>query len=820
MKISYNWLKEYINTNLTAEEIAKILTDCGLEIESIEKYESVKGGLKGVVIGEVISKEKHPNADKLSCCKVNIGNEVLDIVCGAPNVDKDQKVAVATAGTELYFKDEPLTIKAGKIRGEISNGMICAEDELGLGSSHEGIMVLDSKAKIGTPASDYFKVINDTILEVAITPNRSDAISHIGVARDLAAAINNRETHLPKTTLNKPDVSNFKIKNNNLYIPIEIANPEACARYTGITISGITVKESPEWLANKIKAIGLRPINNIVDITNFVMMELGQPLHAFDADKIKGKKVIVKKLEEGTPFITLDNIERKLHAEDLMICNTEEPMCIAGVFGGAKSGVTNNTKNIFLESAYFDATHVRKTSKGHGLKTDASFRYERGGDPNITIFAIKRAAALIEEMGGGSISSDIVDVYPFPINNKAVALSFENVNRLIGKDIPKETVKNILHDLEIDIIQETENGLSLSIPPFKADVTREADVIEEILRIYGYNNIEISHKLNASLSYSQKPDPEHIRRKISNYLSNNGFFEIMTNSQSSVSYYENSDIFDQQKCVKILNPLSKELEVMRQTLLFSGLESVARNINYKQHNLKFYEFGTVYQYNADASSDNVTKRYTERKKIALFITGKQQPDNWNTVAKNADYFYLKSFILSAFKHIGIDLHLLKNDAPNENLFTQGESFSIHNKNILSLGQLKTKVLKSFDIKQPVYYAEIEWNALLSTLKPDTLKQTEISKFPEVRRDLALLLDKNITFSEIESIANKIGKGILKNINLFDEYKGEKIGSSKKSYAISLLLQDDKKTLTDKEIDKFISQLTYTLEKQLGAEVRK
>jgi len=822
MKISYNWLKEYVNVSLAPVEVARILTDCGLEVEAIEEYESVKGGLKGIVIGHVLSTQRHPNADKLTCCKVDVGGgNVLDIVCGAPNVAAGQRVPVATIGAIIHKGAESFAIKAGNLRGEPSNGMICAEDELGLGDSHAGIMVLVENAKIGSSGADYFGVESDTLLEVAITPNRADATSHIGVARDLVAAINNREKRHEKVALSLPSVDHFKVDNNSLPISVKIENPEACPRYSGITISGLHVKESPAWLRDRLKSIGLRPINNIVDITNYVLMETGQPLHAFDAEHVTGNQVIVRKMPAGTKFVTLDEVERSLGADDLMICNASEPMCIAGVFGGSKSGVSEKTTSIFLESAYFDGTHVRKTSKLHGLKTDASFRFERGADPNITIYALKRAAMLMKEIAGGTISSDIVDVYPRPVENFKVEVSYKRINTLIGQQIDKTTVKNILTSLAIEILSESDEGLQLSIPPFKVDVTREADVVEEILRIYGYNNIELSESLHSSLSYSRKPDPEKLQQKLADYLSNKGFNEILTNSLTSSAYYEKSEIFSFDDCVKILNPLSSELGVMRQTLLFSGLETISYNLNRRMADLKFYEFGNVYNYvPAQSASSDVTRKYTERKKLSIYVTGSQQGESWYQLSGNADFYFLKSLVFATLRKTGISVSKLISATVDNRLFAEGEAFSINTKPLLSIGRLNTAILKQFDIKQEVFYAELDWNTLLREIKPDSVKFSEISRYPEVRRDLALLLDKSVKFSEIEALANRNGKGILRSVNLFDVYEGEKIESGKKSYAVSFTMQDDQKTLTDKDIEKLMKRLAEVFEKELGAVIRK
>ena len=822
MKISYNWLKEYVNVSLAPVEVARILTDCGLEVEAIEEYESVKGGLKGIVIGHVLSVQRHPNADKLTCCKVDVGEgKVLDIVCGAPNVAAGQRVPVATIGSIIYKGDESFAIKAGKLRGEPSDGMICAEDELGLGDSHAGIMVLDENATIGSSAADYFGVESDTLLEVAITPNRADATSHIGVARDLVAAINNREKQHESVSLSLPSVAHFNVDNNSLPITVKIENPEACPRYSGITISGLQVKESPAWLRDRLKAIGLRPINNIVDITNFVLMETGQPLHAFDAAHVSGNQVIVKKMPSGTKFVTLDEVERSLSADDLMICNAAEPMCIAGVFGGAKSGVSDSTTSIFLESAYFDGTHVRKTSKLHGLKTDASFRFERGADPNITIYALKRAAMLMKEIAGGTISSEIVDVYPSPVENFRIEVSYKRINTLIGQQIEKDTVKNILTSLAIEILSESEDGLQLSIPPFKVDVTREADVVEEILRIYGYNNIDLNDSLHSSLSYSRKPDPEKLQQKLADYLSNNGFNEILTNSLTSSAYYEKSEVFSFEECVKILNPLSSELGVMRQTLLYSGLESISYNLNRRMADLKFYEFGNVYNYvTAQSASNDVTRKYAERKKLSIYVTGSQQGESWYMPSSKTNYHFLKSLVFAALRKTGINLQKLIPASIDNLMFSEGEAFSINTKPLLSIGRLNAGILKQFDVKQDVFYAEVDWSTLLREVKPDSVKFSEISRYPEVRRDLALLLDKSAKFSDIEALANRNGKGILRAVNLFDVYEGEKIETGKKSYAVSFTMQDDQKTLTDNDIEKLMKRLIEVFEKELGAVIRK
>ncbi len=822
MKISNNWLKNYLTLDLHPEKISRILTDIGLEVEGIEQYESLKGGLQGVFIGEVITCEKHPNSDHLSITTVDVGKpEYLHIVCGAQNVAAGQKVPVATIGTILYNGNEPFEIKKSKIRGELSEGMICAEDELGIGTSHDGIMVLDPSVKVGTPAKEFFNLYEDTIYEIGLTPNRSDATSHYGVARDLAAALNNRKEEKGGAKLLLPDVSAFKTDNHDLPIEVIVESPEACPRYSGVTIKGVKIAPSPEWLQNCLKSIGLRPINNVVDVTNFVLMELGQPLHSFDADQIKGGKVIVKKLAKGTKFVTLDEVERELNADDLMICNTEEGMCIAGVFGGAYSGISDKTVNLFIESAYFDPVHIRKTAKGHGLKTDASFRYERGADPNITIYALKRAALLIKEVAGGQISSDIVDIYPTAINNCEVTIKFEHVNNLIGKKIDPAVIKSILESLEITVMSQSEEGMVLSIPPFKADVTREADVIEEILRIYGYNNVEIGERLNATLSYRPKPDAEKLKNIIANFLASNGYSEIMTNSLTKVDYYQENEEFPIEKSVKIINPLSRDLGVMRQTLLFGGLESIAYNVNRRAGDLRFFEFGNVYNINPDKAKEaSVTKRYTEQQQLAIFITGRKEVENWKNNDHQVDFFDLKRMVLSILSRLSIADKDIYAEALSNKSIPQGLRITVRKKVVAEFGTLSKKLLKQFDLKNPVYYAVLQWDDLLKICGQHKITFSEISKYPEVRRDLALILDKTITFSDIQRIAGQYGKKILRKVNLFDVYEGDKIENGKKSYAVSFILQDEDKTLTEKEIDSFMNRLMMAFEKELGAIIRK
>lgn len=821
MKISYNWLKEYLDTRLSVEELSHLLTDIGLEVEAIEEFESLKGGLKGVVTGEVISCERHPNADKLSLTLVNAGSgELLNIVCGAPNVAAGQKVLVATPGTRIYKGDEFFEIKKSKIRGELSEGMICAEDELGLGDSHDGILVLPADVRPGIAASDYFGITSDVVFEIGLTPNRADAASHLGVARDVAAAITARGLEEKPLKVRVPDLGGFKIDNVTLPVRVKVEDTYACPRYSGLTVSGLKVGPSPSWLANRLKAIGVRPINNVVDITNYVLFEYGQPLHAFDASAISGNSIVVKKLPDGTPFVTLDEIGRKLSSEDLMICNAEEPMCIAGVFGGTKSGVTEATTAVFIESACFNPVSVRKTSKLHSLKTDASFRFERGTDPEITVAALKRAALMMSEICGGSISSDIVDVYPVPVQHRKISLVYDYVNRFTGQEIPAEDVKIILKGLGIGIVSETAEGLELDVPPFKVDVTGIADIIEEILRIYGYNKINAGEKLNSSLSYNQRPDKEKLQNMLADYLSSNGFNEILTNSLSSSAYYESGVWFDPARSVKILNPLSRELDMMRQTLIFSGLESIAYNLNRRQLSLKFYEFGFVYQLTDANVKGDVSKSYQEQKILALFTTGNSMPESWKNDDSKADFYQLHAFVAGAMKKTGLEMQRLQRAENLPPFFAYGEVHQLNGKAIYCIGQLHDKLLKQTGIHQPVFYAGIHWDNLLKAISRHTVTHQEVARFPEVRRDLALVLDKSVKYADIEAIAFKTGKQLLKKINLFDVYEGDKIEAGKKSYAISFILQDENKTLTDKEIDKFMDHMAQVLEKESGARVRR
>ena len=820
MKISYNWLKRYIDFDIRPEKLSELLTHCGLEVEGLEKIQSVKGGLEGVVIGEVKSRIPHPNADKLSCTTVDVGSEqLLSIVCGAPNVAAGQKVPVATVGTTIYMADESFVIRKSKIRGEVSEGMICAEDELGLGTEHSGIMVLDPDAKIGSLASDYFKIEEDHVFEIGLTPNRADATSHIGVARDLVAVLNNFYPD-QKFKLNIPSVEKFKIDNESRKIEIKIEDTEACPRYTGITVSGLKVKDSPNWMKNHLKSLGLKPINNIVDITNFVLFETGQPLHAFNAEAIKGGKVVVKKLKEGTKFVTLDEQERALTQNDLMICNATEGMCIAGVYGGLGSGITADTTNLFLESAYFDPATIRKTSKHHGLQTDASFRFERGADPNNTEYALKRACLLFQELADGKITSPIIDVYPNPVKKWEVEIAYKNVDRLIGKVIDRSVIKRILVNLGIEIIAETEAGLNLLIPTYKVDVTREADVIEEILRIYGYNNIDYSDSLNSSLSYSDEQDrTELLQNQISNYLSNNGFFETINNSLINSKYFENQETYKLERNVHVLNPVSNDLDVLRQSLLFGGLESIEYNQNRRIPDIKFYEFGRIYSQTPNESPDALDK-FQESKHLSVFISGKVAPENWLQETKPVDFYSLKFFVHQILQRLDVNLSNIQVAEHSDQLFEYGQIIKINNKDIVIFGSLSKKTLKQFDIKQKVYYADFSWDQLIKAVRKSKIQFSEIPKFQEVRRDLAILLDKEITFESLREIAFKTEKKLLKSVFLFDIYEGDKIEKGKKSYALSFILQDGYQTLTDKVVDKVMKKLMTSFEQQLNASIRK
>jgi phenylalanyl-tRNA synthetase beta chain len=808
MKISYNWLKQFIKTDWTPEQTSELLTDLGLEVEGIEVYQSVKGGLEGIVVGEVLTCMPHPNADKLKITTVNIGEDTpLQIVCGAPNVAAGQKVPVATIGTTLYTEvGEAWTIKKGKIRGEESYGMICAEDELGLGKSHDGILVLDEKTEVGTAVATIFNIENDQVFEIGLTPNRADAMSHLGTARDLKAGLVQKEINLELIT---PSVSAFQVNNRTLKVDVDVINKELAPRYCGVTISGLKVKESPSWLQHRLKAIGLKPINNIVDATNYVLHELGQPLHAFDAAKISGSKIEVKTLKAGTKFTTLDEVERELHEDDLMICDAEKPMCIAGVFGGIHSGVTQSTTSIFLESAYFNPISIRKSAKRHGLNTDASFRFERGIDPNITEYALKRAALLIQEVAGGEITSDIIDVYPKKIEDFQVRLSFENAKKLIGEEIPKETIKSILTSLDIKVNNVTETGLGLTVPAYRNDVQREADIIEEILRIYGYNNIKTTEKLNATISTTSRFEDYKIQNIVGNQLASQGFFEILSNSLTTPNYAALSEQLKAEHNITILNPLSNDLSVLRQSLLFSGLEALSFNINRKRSDLKLFEFGKTYH--------GYNDKRDEFKHLAVFATGNQSQESWISAGKKSDFFFLKGSIISVLERLGISRF---NETPTKNdVISEGLSLSLGKTVLVDFGLVKKPILKHFDISQDILFADFNWDAILDIVKRNKITFKNISKYPEVRRDFALLLDDDVTFESIYKLAKQSEKQLLKNVNLFDVYQGKNLPKGKKSYAVSFTLQDENKTLTDKQIDKIMGNLQSSFEKELGAELR-
>ena len=808
MRISYNWLKQFIKIDWKSDEISSLLTDLGLEVEAVDNFESVKGGLQGIVVGHVLTCEKHPDADKLKITTVDLGDGTpVQIVCGASNVAAGQKVPVATIGTKLFDKEgNSFEIKKGKIRGQESFGMICAEDEIGLGDSHDGIMVLADDLKPGTPASKVFNIEVDEVFEIGLTPNRADAMSHLGVARDLKAGLSQTNVHTEFIT---PSVSKFKVDKRTLKIDVNVVDNKLAPRYAGVTISGVTVKQSPAWLQNRLKSIGLAPKNNIVDVTNYVLHELGQPLHAFDANKIKGNKVIVKTVAAGTKFTTLDNIERELHDEDLMICDESGPMCIAGVFGGANSGVTETTTNIFLESAYFNPVSIRKTAKRHTLSTDASFRFERGIDPEITVYALKRAALLIQEVAGGEITSDIVDIYPKKIEDFQVFLTFDKINKLIGEELKKETIKNILASLDIKVNSITDNGLGLVIPSYRVDVQREVDVIEEILRVYGYNNIKIPSKINASVSNSSRTEEFKVQNIIANQLCSVGFHEMMANSLTTSSYIEFSEQVKAEETVSMLNPLSSDLSVMRQSMLFSALEAISYNINRKNADLKLFEFGKTYH--------KIEGAYTEKKHLTISMTGNATSENWNVTQKPSDFFLFKGYVMTILAKLNIDSKV-KTVPVTHDVFNEGIAFTIGNEIVAEFGTVKKSILKHFDIKQDVFFADLNWNAIQKYVS-NKIKLTEIPKFPEVRRDLALLVNSSVTFEELFAVAKQTEKSLLKNINLFDVYEGKNLPEGKKSYALSFILQDTSKTLTDVQIDKIMKNLQTNFENKLEAVLR-
>ena len=806
MKISYNWLKQFIKIDWQSEETAALLTDLGLEVEVVEKYQSVKGGLEGIVVGHVLTCIPHPDADRLKITTVDLGDGTpVQIVCGASNVAAGQKVPVATIGTILYDKDgESFTIKKGKIRGQESHGMICAEDEIGLGNSHDGIMVLDESLQPGTPAATVFKIENDEVFEIGLTPNRADAMSHLGTARDLRAGMLQSGVNVELIT---PSVTNFRVDKRTFKIDIDVKESKLVPRYCGLTISGITVKPSPTWLQNRLKAIGLNPKNNIVDVTNYVLHELGQPLHAFDADKINGK-IIVKTLASGTKFTTLDDVERSLHEEDIMICDENGPLCIAGVFGGKESGVSDSTTSIFLESAYFNPVSVRKTAKRHQLNTDASFRFERGIDPVITDYALKRAALLIQEVAGGEITSDLIDVYPKKVEDFSVFLNFNKVSKIIGQEIPKDKIKKILVSLDIKVNSVTDSGLGLTIPAYRVDVQREIDVIEEILRVYGYNNIQFSNKVNATMANSPRTEDYKIQNVVATQLNSQGFHEMMANSLTTANYVQLSEMLQEEHNVTMLNPLSSDLATMRQSLLFSGLEAISYNINRKNTDLKLFEFGKTYH--------NYPSGYEEKKHLTLFLTGNRNQETWTSGQQPTDFFLFKGYVNAVLERLGIQK--TQNQPIATDIYSEGIAVSLGKDTIVEIGVVKKSILKHFGIKQEVFFADFNWATILKLIS-NKIKFTDIPKYPEVRRDLALLIDQAVTYDSIYTIAKQTEKSLLKNIDLFDVYEGDNLPEGKKSYALSFSIQDSSKTLTDEQIDKIMNKLQKNFETELGAVLR-
>lgn len=820
MNISFNWLKRYLNTTLSAEQTATILTDIGLEVEGFEKIETIRGGLAGVVVGEVMSCTDHPDSDHLHITTVNIGSgEPLQIVCGAANCRTGLKVMCATVGAVLYplGSDEEFKIKRSKIRGVESLGMLCAEDELGIGSSHEGIMELPATALAGTPARDYLHIEDDYLIAIGLTPNRVDAASHIGVARDLAAYLISRGQTAPVTL---PDVSAFAPDNHDCAIKIRVENPEASPRYVGVTVTGCKIATSPDWMQNCLRAAGINPKNNLVDITNFVLFELGQPLHAFDARKIEGREVIVRTCAEGTPFVTLDGVERKLTAQDLMICSAERPMCIAGVFGGQDSGISDTTTDVFIESAYFNPVWVRKTAKRFGLNTDASFRFERGIDPNMQVYAAKRAALLMKELAGGTISSDITDIYPAPIGDFRFDISFARLNTLVGKVIPEETVRGILAALEVKITGERDGVLSVAVPPYRVDVQREADLIEDILRIYGYNNVEIPTQVRSTLSYAPKPDRNKLMNLAADFLSANGFTEIMSNSLTKASYYEGLSSYPAERCVRILNPLSIDLNVMRQTLLFNTMEAVALNANRRNGDLKIYEFGNCYFFDEQkCGSENHLAPYAEEYRLAVAVTGIATPPSWNQQPQKASFFTLRAIAEKLLRRFGVELYALKCETLRSDLFGEGLTFSLNGKELLQMGTVSGKIRRRMDVKQDVFFLEMNFEALVKATKKQRITAEELSKFPEVKRDLALLVDRSVTFSALRDVAFAAERKLLRSVALFDVYEGDKLPEGKKSYALSFILEDKTRTLDDKTIERVMATLTAQFEQKLQAQIR-
>ena len=820
MEISLNWLKKYIDIDLSAAEVATILTDIGLEVEELEKVESIRGGLQGVVVGYVAECWDHPDSDHLHVTKVDVGaEEPLQIVCGAPNCRQGLKVLCATVGSVLYPNggDEEFKIKRSKIRGVESLGMLCAEDELGIGASHAGIMELPEDAVVGTPARDYLGITDDYLIGIGLTPNRVDAASHIGVARDLAAYLRSQGKDV-KVTL--PSVDDFSVDNHDMEIEVVVENHDAAPRYAGLTVTGCKIAPSPEWMQKELRAAGINPKNNLVDITNYVLFELGQPLHAFDADKIEGGKVVVKNCAEGTPFVTLDGVERKLSAEDLMICSADRPMCIGGVFGGLDSGISDTTVNVFLESAYFNPVSIRRSAKRHGLSTDASFRFERGIDPNIQVYALKRAALLMRELAGGKISSEIIDLNPTPAQDFVFDISLDRVNSLIGKQIPEATVRTILEALEVKITKEEGRTLTVAVPPYRVDVQREADLVEDILRIYGYNNVEIPQAVHSTLSYAPRPDKNKLINIAADHLAATGYTEIMSNSLTKGAYYEGLSSYKAEECVKIMNPLSADLNVMRQTLLFNALEAVALNINHRTLDLRLFELGNCYHFHPEVEQgENPLARYSESYRIAIAVTGQDSTPSWNVKAAKASFYTLRSTVEKLLRRFGIDIYTLRSESSQSDLYSDAIAYTQGPKTVVEMGIVSPAVLAKFDIKQAVYFAEIDFDLIVRAAKKQRIAVEELSRFPEVKRDLALLVDKGVSFSELRNIAFATEKKLLKRVTLFDVYEGDKLPAGKKSYALGFTLEDKNQTLNEKTIEKTMANLQRQLEAKAGAQVR-
>ena len=820
MEISLNWLKKYIDIDLSAQEVATILTDIGLEVEALEKVESIRGGLQGVVVGHVVECWDHPDSDHLHVTKVDVGaQEPLQIVCGAPNCRQGLKVLCATVGSVLYPNggDEEFKIKRSKIRGVESLGMLCAEDELGIGASHAGIMELSEDAVVGTAARDFLGITDDYLIGIGLTPNRVDAASHIGVARDIAAYLRSQGKDV-KVTL--PSVDDFSVDNHDMEIEVVVENHDAAPRYAGLTVTGCQIAPSPEWMQKELRAAGINPKNNLVDITNYVLFELGQPLHAFDADKIEGRKVVVKNCAEGTPFVTLDGVERKLSKEDLMICSAERPMCIGGVFGGLDSGISDTTVNVFLESAYFNPVSIRRSAKRHGLSTDASFRFERGIDPNIQVYALKRAALMMRELAGGKISSEIIDLNPTPASDFVFDVNLDRVNSLIGKAIPESTVRTILDALEVKIVKEEARTLTVAVPPYRVDVQREADLVEDILRIYGYNNVEIPQAVHSTLSYAPRPDKNKLINIAADHLAATGYTEIMSNSLTKAAYYDGLTSYKAEECVKIMNPLSADLNVMRQTLLFNALEAVALNINHRTLDLRLFEMGNCYRFHPEVEQgENPLARYSESYRIGIAVTGQDATPSWNVKAAKSSFYTLRSTVEKLLRRFGIDIYTLRSESSQSDLYSDAIAYTQGPKTVVEMGIVSPAVLAKFDIKQAVYYAEIDFDLIVRAAKKQRIAVEELSRFPEVKRDLALLVDKGVTFSELRNIAFATEKKLLKRVTLFDVYEGDKLPEGKKSYALGFTLEDKNQTLNEKTIEKTMANLQRQLEAKAGAQIR-